>query len=76
MCFAMLRVFFIKDLKDLENGTTRFSIDIKDLKDLKRPLDDGDRRVNASKIYGFHQYVNFPTTVESSSADFVVLSVS
>ena len=28
--------FFIKDLKDLENGTTRFSIDIKDLKDLKR----------------------------------------
>ena len=36
MCFAMRRVFFIKDLKDLENGTTRFSIDIKDLKDLKR----------------------------------------
>ena len=27
---------FIKDLKDLEKGTTRFSIDIKDLKDLKR----------------------------------------
>ena len=30
--------FFIKDLKDLENGTTRVSIDIKDLKDLKRHL--------------------------------------
>ena len=29
-------MFFIKDLKDLENGPTRFSIDIKDLKDLKR----------------------------------------
>ena len=28
MCFAMRRVFFIKDLKDLENGTTRFSIDM------------------------------------------------
>ena len=26
----------IKDLKALENGTTRVSIDIKDLKDLKR----------------------------------------
>ena len=26
----------IKDLKDLDNVTTRFSIDIKDLKDLKR----------------------------------------
>ena len=36
MCFAMRRVFFIKDLKDLDNGTARFSIDIKDLKDLKR----------------------------------------
>ena len=36
-------MFFIKDLKDLENGTTRVSIDIKDLKDLKRPLDDGQR---------------------------------
>ena len=32
----MPRVFFIKDLKDLENGTTRAAIDIKDLKDLKR----------------------------------------
>ena len=29
-------MFFIKDLKDLENDTTRVSIDIKDLKDLKR----------------------------------------
>ena len=28
--------FFIKDLKDLDNGTTRISIDIKVLKDLKR----------------------------------------
>ena len=27
---------FIKDLKDLENVTTRFSIDMQDLKDLKR----------------------------------------
>ena len=36
-------MFFIKDLKDLENGLARFSIDIKDLKDLKRPLDDGQR---------------------------------
>ena len=26
---------FIKDLKDLENGTTRVAIDIKDLKDLE-----------------------------------------
>ena len=34
----------IKDLKDLENGTTRFSIDIKDLKDLRTStLDDRDR---------------------------------
>ena len=33
----------IKDLKDLENGTTHAAIDIKDLKDLKRPLDDGQR---------------------------------
>ena len=37
MCFDAPRGF-IKDLKDLENGTTRFSIDIKDLKDLKRHL--------------------------------------
>ena len=36
MCFAMSARVFIKDLKDLENGPTRFSIDIKDLKDLKR----------------------------------------
>ena len=34
--FCQVRVFFIKDLKDLENGTTRFSIDIKVLTDLKR----------------------------------------
>ena len=33
----------IKDLKDLENGTTHAAIDIKDLKDLKHPLDDGAR---------------------------------
>ena len=31
-------MFFIKDLKDLEQGLTRFSIDIKDLKDQKRHL--------------------------------------
>ena len=45
--FAMRCVFFIKDLKDLENGTTRVSIDIKVLTDLKRhrlTLDNaGDR---------------------------------
>ena len=29
-------MFFIKDLKDLAMGPARFSIDIKDLKDLKR----------------------------------------
>ena len=34
--FAMRRVFFIKDLKDLENGPTRVAIDMQDLKDLKR----------------------------------------
>ena len=34
--FEMPRAFFIKDLKALENGPTRFSIDIKVLKDLKR----------------------------------------
>ena len=28
-------MFFIKDLKDLENGATRGAIDIKVLKDLK-----------------------------------------
>ena len=39
----MRRVFFIKDLKDLENGPIRFSIDIKVLKDLRRHLDDGQR---------------------------------
>ena len=31
-------MLFIKDLKDLENVLTRFSIDIKVLKDLKRDL--------------------------------------
>ena len=31
-------MFFIKDLKALENGMPRFSIDIKVLTDLKRPL--------------------------------------
>ena len=36
-------MFFIKDLKALENDTTRVSIDIKDLKDLRRHLDDGQR---------------------------------
>ena len=35
MCFVLRRVFFIKDLKALENGTTRVSIDIKVLTDLK-----------------------------------------
>ena len=34
--FAMRRVFFIKDLKDLENETARFSIDMQVLKDLRR----------------------------------------
>ena len=33
--FDMRRVVFIKDLKDLAVGPARFSIDIKDLKDLK-----------------------------------------
>ena len=41
--FAMRRVFFIKDLKDLDMGLTRFSIDIKDLKDLRRHIDDRQR---------------------------------
>ena len=36
--FARGARFFIKDLKDLEKGPTRFSIDIKDLKDLKHHL--------------------------------------
>ena len=37
-------MFFIKDLKDLENRPARVSIDIKDLKDLRTsPLDDRDR---------------------------------
>ena len=35
MCFAARRVFYIKVLKDLDNETARFSIDIKVLKDLK-----------------------------------------
>ena len=45
---------FIKDLKDLENGTTRVTIDIKDLTDLKRPLltvaNAGDRPPRYGKI--------------------------
>ena len=41
--FDTLRCFSIKVLKDLENGTTRFSIDIKVLKDLKTYLVDRDR---------------------------------
>ena len=45
--FARAARVFIKDLKDLENGTTRFSIDIKDLKDLKTSLDDGQREGQA-----------------------------
>ena len=36
-------MFFIKDLKDLDNVTTRSSIDIKDLKDLDTHRNDGDR---------------------------------
>ena len=36
-------MFFIKDLKALEKGPTRVSIDIKDLKDLRAPLDDRHR---------------------------------
>ena len=38
IAFALLRVFFIKDLKDLAMGPARFSIDIKVLKDLRCPL--------------------------------------
>ena len=41
--FDTHRVFFIKDLKDLDMGPARFSIDIKDLKDLRQHLDDGQR---------------------------------
>ena len=36
-------MLFIKDLKDLDNVTTRVSIDIQVLKDLKTYLDDDDR---------------------------------
>ena len=36
MCFDTPRGFHIKVLKDLANVPTRFSIDIKVLKDLKR----------------------------------------
>ena len=42
MCFDAARVF-IKDLKDLDKVTARFSIDIKVLKDLKTHRDDGAR---------------------------------
>ena len=42
--FARAARVFIKDLKDLEKGTTRVSIDIKVLKDLKTYLDDGRSR--------------------------------
>ena len=41
--FVARRVFFIKDLKDLDMGPARFSIDIKVLKDLRRHLDAGHR---------------------------------
>ena len=37
---------FIKDLKDLDMGPARFSIDIKDLKDLRQHRDDGGRGGN------------------------------
>ena len=43
MCFVRFARVFIKDLKDLENSTTRFSIDIKVLKDLRWHLDNRDR---------------------------------
>ena len=36
MCFARSACFLIKVLKDLENGPTHVSIDMQDLKDLKR----------------------------------------
>ena len=53
-------MFFIKDLKALENDTTRVSIDIKDLKDLRRHLDDGQREGNplgcACGIRGIPRY--------------------
>ena len=48
----MPRVFFIKDLKDLENGTTRAAIDIKVLKDLKRPLLTMDNAGDRPPRYG------------------------
>ena len=47
-------MFFIKDLKDLENGPTCVAIDIKDLKDLKRHRltmhNAGDRPPRYGKI--------------------------
>ena len=45
-------MFFIKDLKDLDNGTTRVSIDIKVLKDLKTSLDDGRLRGTGTRATG------------------------
>ena len=49
----------IKVLKDLENGTTRVSIDIKVLKDLKRQLLTleiaGDRPPRYGEQWGFEE---------------------
>ena len=47
--FDTLRCFSIKDLKDLDNVTTRFSIDIKVLKDLKR--EHRDREVSPTELH-------------------------
>ena len=41
--FTRAACVFIKDLKALDMGPARFSIDIKDLKDLRWHLDDGAR---------------------------------
>ena len=45
-------MFFIKDLKDLENITTRAAIDIKVLKDLKRHLLTLDNAGDRPPRYG------------------------
>ena len=57
--FTRAACFFIKDLKDLENSTTRAAIDIKDLKDLRPHLDDGARGGQAPAL----REKNMPLTV-------------
>ena len=49
MCFAARRGFYIKVLKDLENETARFSIDIKVLKDLKTMHSKKNARARRAK---------------------------